>query len=145
MEKFRIRKVNSNYGAPMRLESDNPYDLYIVEKYNGFLFGWSAIRSSKYSYRTFEYLKEAEDFKIELETNYKKSKMKKGQIVSPKVKVNRMTIGKKYVIHRTDGDCIFIMDDFNIERMCYKEDFILVEKKWKLCDRIRSFFNFEEI
>ena len=55
--------------------------------------------------------------------------IKKGDIVTPTVKVNRTTIGEWYTVTRTDKDVFYIFDDWNIERQCYPNDWEIVESK----------------
>ena len=56
-------------------------------------------------------------------------KIKKGDIVTPTVKVNRTTIGEWYTVTRTDKDVFYIFDDWNIERQCYPNEWKVVESK----------------
>lgn len=55
--------------------------------------------------------------------------IKKGDIVTPTVKVNRTTIGEWYTVTRTDKDVFYIFDDWNIERQCYPNEWKVVESK----------------
>lgn len=55
--------------------------------------------------------------------------IKKGDSVTPTVKVNRTTIGEWYTVTRTDKDVFYIFDDWNIERQCYPNEWKVVESK----------------
>lgn len=53
--------------------------------------------------------------------------IKKGDVVTPTEKVNRTTIGEWYTVTRTDKDVFYIVDDWNIERQCYPNEWKIVE------------------
>lgn len=55
--------------------------------------------------------------------------IKTGDIVTPTVKVNRTTIGEWYTVTRIDKDVFYIIDDWNIERQCYPNQWKIVESK----------------
>jgi hypothetical protein len=51
-------------------------------------------------------------------------RVRENSIVTPIVPVNRTTIGKPYRVVRVADDKTFIIvDDYEIERMCYTSDF----------------------
>ena len=54
-------------------------------------------------------------------------KIKTGDIVTPTERVNRTTIGEWYTVTRTDKDVFYIVDDWNIERQCYPNEWKIVE------------------
>lgn len=55
--------------------------------------------------------------------------IKKGDVVTPIERVNRTTIGQWYTVTRTDNDVFYIIDDWNIERQCYPNQWKVVESK----------------
>lgn len=55
--------------------------------------------------------------------------IKKGDIVTPVERVNRTTKGEWYTVTRTDKDVFYIIDDWNIERQCYPNEWKVVESK----------------
>jgi len=69
-------------------------------------------------------------------------KLKKGDIVTPKKvqnlrgnwhsAVNRTSLFQEYPIIRTDKDCFFIIDDNGMERMCYANDWELIQREPQL-------------
>lgn len=56
-------------------------------------------------------------------------KIKKGDVVTPTQRVNRTTIGEWYTVTRIDKDVFYIVDDWNIERQCYPNEWKIVESK----------------
>ena len=69
-------------------------------------------------------------------------KVKKGDIITPKKvqnlrgnwhsKVNRTSLFQEYQVTRTDKECFFIVDDNGMERMCYIEDWDLIQREPQL-------------
>ena len=58
---LRILQVTENYGEGLRYEVPNPIKMFVVQRYNGWFWGWSTIRSKKftYSYEKFYSIEEA--------------------------------------------------------------------------------------
>lgn len=56
-------------------------------------------------------------------------KIKKGDIVTPVERVNRTTKGEWYTVTRTDKDVFYIIDDWNIERQCYPNEWEIVSEE----------------
>jgi hypothetical protein len=69
-------------------------------------------------------------------------KLKKGDIVTPKKvqnlrgnwhsAVNRTSLFQEYRVTRTDKECLFIIDDWGNERMCYANDWELIQREPQL-------------
>lgn len=61
-----------------------------------------------------------------------------GDIVTPKESTSRYTYGEKYKVNRTDKGVFYVIDDWNIEKQCYIEDWTLI-KRASIFERIRKF------
>ena len=63
-----------------------------------------------------------------------------GDIVTPKETTSRYTYGIKYKVTRTDKGVFYVIDDWNIEKQCYIEDWMLL-KRATIFERICNFVN----
>ena len=63
-----------------------------------------------------------------------------GDIVTPKESTSRYTYGINYKVTRTDKGVFYVIDDWNIEKQCYIEDWMLL-KRATLFERICNFVN----
>ena len=64
----------------------------------------------------------------------------KCDIVTPKETTSRYTYGIKYKVTRTDKGVFYVIDDWNIEKQCYNEEWILL-KRDTIFERICNFVN----
>ena len=63
-----------------------------------------------------------------------------GDIVTPKESTIRYTYGIKYKVTRADKGVFYIIDDWNIEKQCYIEDWAIL-KRATIFERICNFVN----
>ena len=63
-----------------------------------------------------------------------------GDIVTPKESTSRYTYKCYYYVTRTDKGVFYVIDDWNIEKQCYIEDWILL-KRATIFERICNFVN----
>ena len=63
-----------------------------------------------------------------------------GDIVTPKETTSRYTYGENYKVTRTDKGVFYVIDDCNIEKQCYIEEWNLL-KRATIFERICNFVN----
>ena len=63
-----------------------------------------------------------------------------GDIVTPKETTSRYTYGIKYKVTRTDKGVFYVIDDWNIEKQCYIEEWTVL-KRATIFERICNFVN----
>lgn len=66
--------------------------------------------------------------------------LQQGDIVTPKETTSRYTYGINYKVTRTDNSVFYVIDDWNIEKQCYIEEWTLI-KRATIFERICNFVN----
>lgn len=63
-----------------------------------------------------------------------------GDIVTPKETTSRYTYDIDYKVTRTDNGVFYVIDDWNIEKQCYIEEWTLIQRA-NIFERICNFVN----
>lgn len=63
-----------------------------------------------------------------------------GDIITPKESTSRYTYGINYKVTRTDNGVFYVIDDWNVEKQCYNQEWTLIQRA-PIFERICNFVN----